>query len=195
GGNGGLGATSREALAAEIEGVRDSLMDQANASYAGRSVFAGTSDAGRAFRADYTWTGTAGATVDRRVGDATTVRVDGDGSAVFGEGAGSVFALLDQVAATLRSGADPTTHLNAIDDRMDAMLTELSSVGARQNQVGSAQTSIVSNQLTTKTQLSGIEDIDLAQTILDIQMQEVAYQGALGAAAKVLQPSLMDFLR
>ncbi|MDC7121505.1 hypothetical protein OMK64_08140, partial [Cellulomonas fimi] len=42
GGNGGLGATSREALAAEIEGVRDSLMDQANASYAGRSVFAGT---------------------------------------------------------------------------------------------------------------------------------------------------------
>jgi flagellar hook-associated protein 3 FlgL len=78
---------------------------------------------------------------------------------------------------------------------MDAMLTELSSVGARQNQVGSAQTSIVSNQLTTKTQLSGIEDIDLAQTILDIQMQEVAYNGALGAAAKVLQPSLMDFLR
>ncbi|MDC7123536.1 flagellar hook-associated protein FlgL [Cellulomonas fimi] len=195
GGNGGLGATSREALAAEIEGVRDSLMDQANASYAGRSVFAGTSDAGRAFRADYTWTGTAGATVDRRVGDATTVRVDGDGSAVFGEGAGSVFALLDQVAATLRSGADPTTHLNAIDDRIGAVRTGLASVGARQNQVGSAQTSIVSNQLTTKTQLSGIEDIDLAQTILDIQMQEVAYQGALGAAAKVLQPSLMDFLR
>lgn len=195
GGNGGLGPTSREALAAEIEGVRDTLMDQANASYAGRSVFAGTSDAGRAFQPDYSWTGTAGASVDRRVGDATTVRVDADGSAVFGEGATSVFALLDQVAATLRSGGDSTTHLNAIDDRMDAMLTELSSVGARQNQVGSAQTSIVSNQLTTKTQLSGIEDIDLAQTILDIQMQEVAYNGALGAAAKVLQPSLMDFLR
>ncbi|GCD20543.1 flagellar hook-associated protein FlgL [Cellulomonas algicola] len=195
GGNGGLGPTSREALAAEIEGVRDSLMDQANASYAGRTVFAGTSDAGRAFQADYSWTGTAGASVDRRVGDATTVRVDADGSAVFGEGATSVFALLDQVAATLRGGGDSTTHLNAIDDRMDAMLTELSSVGARQNQVGSAQTSIVSNQLTTKTQLSGIEDIDLAQTILDIQMQEVAYKGALGAAGKVLQPSLMDFLR
>ncbi|WP_273652288.1 flagellar hook-associated protein FlgL [Cellulomonas fimi] len=195
GGNGGLGPTSREALAAEIEGVRDGLMDQANASYAGRTVFAGTSDAGRAFRPDYTWTGTAGASVDRRVGDATTVRVDADGSAVFGEGATSVFALLDEVAATLRSGGDAPQHLAAIDARMDAMLTELSSVGARQNQVGSAQTSIVSNQLTTKTQLSGIEDIDLAQTILDIQMQEVAYNGALGAAAKVLQPSLMDFLR
>ncbi len=44
-------------------------------------------------------------------------------------------------------------------------------------------------------QRSGIEDIDLAAIIIEIQQQEVAYQGALGAAAKVLQPSLMDFLR
>lgn len=195
GGNGGFGPTSREALAAEIEGVRDALMDQANTSYAGRTVFAGTSDAGLAFRPDYSWTGTPGAAVDRRVGDATTVRVDADGAAVFGTGDDSVFHLLDQIASDLRSGVDPTARLGAIDDRMDAMLQELSSVGARQNQIGSARSTIVDSQLTTTTQLSGIEDIDLAQTILDIQMQEVAYQGALGAAAKVLQPSLMDFLR
>jgi flagellar hook-associated protein 3 FlgL len=78
---------------------------------------------------------------------------------------------------------------------MENMLTEVSSVGARANQVASAQTSITGQQLTTKSQLSGIEDIDLAETILNLQMQQVAYQGALGAAAKVLQPSLMDFLR
>ncbi|AEE44800.1 flagellar hook-associated protein FlgL [Cellulomonas fimi] len=205
GGNGGLGQTSRDALAAEIEGVRGTLMDQANATYAGRTVFAGTSAAGFAFDASadpalpaavrYAWHGVAGASVERRVGDATTVRVDADGSAVFGDGDTSVFALLDQVATTLRSGGDPTTHLAAIDDRMEAMLGELSATGARQNQIGSAQQTIVGSQLTTKTQLSGIEDIDLAQTILEIQMQEVAYNGALGAAAKVLQPSLMDFLR
>ena len=46
-----------------------------------------------------------------------------------------------------------------------------------------------------KTQLSGIEDIDLAEVILELQMQEVAYKGALGAAGKVLQPTLLDFLR
>jgi flagellar hook-associated protein 3 FlgL len=197
GGDGALGATARDALASELDGVRATLMDQANTTYIGRSVFSGTSDAGKAFDpTTYAWTGTAAsAPVERRIGEAMTVRVDSDGSKVFGDGAGSVFALLDKVAGALRTGADPTPYLDDIDDRMESMLTEVSSIGARQNQIASAQTSITGKQLTTKSQLSGIEDIDLAETILNLQMQQVAYQGALGAAAKVLQPSLMDFLR
>lgn len=196
GGNGALGATSREALAAELVGVRDTIVQQANASYVGRSVFAGTSDAGHAFGPGYTFTGSpTAAAVERRVGPSTTVRVDSDGAAVFGTGSSSVFALLDTVAATLRSGGDPTTHLDAIDSHMEAMLTELASVGARHAQVISATSALKDQELTVKSQLSGIEDIDLAEIILELQMQEVAYNGALGAAGKVLQPSLMDFLR
>ncbi|NTV40261.1 MAG: flagellar hook-associated protein 3, partial [Demequinaceae bacterium] len=34
-----------------------------------------------------------------------------------------------------------------------------------------------------------------AETIMELNMQQVSYQGALGSAAKVLQPTLMDFLR
>ena len=45
------------------------------------------------------------------------------------------------------------------------------------------------------TQLSEVEDIDLPKTVSDMQMQQVAYQAALQAAAKVVQPSLVDFLR
>lgn len=196
GGDGALGATSREALAAELEGVRDTLLDQANSTYVGRSVFAGTSDAGQAFGPGYAFTGSPTALpVERRIGPNNTVRVDSDGAAVFGAGSGSVFALLDTVAATLRSGGDPTTHLDAIDSRMEAMLTEVSSVGARHAQVIAATSSLKDQELTVKSQLSGIEDIDLAEVILELQMQEVAYQGALGAASKVLQPSLLDFLR
>jgi flagellar hook-associated protein 3 FlgL len=196
GGDGALGPTSREALAAELEGVRDTLVDQANSTYAGRSVFAGTSDAGRAFGPGYAFTGSATASpVERRIGAGATVRVDSDGATVFGTGDDSVFALLDKVAATLRSGGDPTAHLDAIDARMETMLTEVSSVGARHSQVLAATSALQDQGLTVKTQLSGIEDIDLAQVIVELQMQEVAYQGALGAAGKVLQPSLLDFLR
>jgi flagellar hook-associated protein 3 FlgL len=200
-GDAALGATSREALATEIEGVRDSLLAQANTTYLGRQVFAGTSDKGAAFATDpagvpYTWTGTPNAPVERRVGPVTQVRVDVDGKAAFGSGAGSVFALLDQVATALRTpGADATAFIGQIDTHMDNMLTQLSGVGARQNQVSDAQSDLLTAQLTTKTQLSGIEDIDLADTILQLQSQHVAYQGALGAAAKVLQPTLLDFLR
>ncbi|WP_249667436.1 flagellar hook-associated protein FlgL [Cellulomonas fengjieae] len=196
GGNGALGTVSRDALATELEGVRDTLLDQANSTYVGRSVFAGTSNAGQAFGPGYAFTGsTTPSPVERRIGASTTVRVDSDGAKVFGTGDASVFALLDEVAATLRSGGDPAAHLAAIDSRMEAMLTEVSSVGARHAQVIAATSDLKSQELTVKSQLSGIEDIDLAEVILELQMQEVAYNGALGAASKVLQPSLMDFLR
>jgi len=45
------------------------------------------------------------------------------------------------------------------------------------------------------SQLSDVEDIDLPKTISDMQLQQVAYQAALSAGAKVVQPSLVDFLR
>jgi flagellar hook-associated protein 3 FlgL len=44
-------------------------------------------------------------------------------------------------------------------------------------------------------QLSDVEDIDLPQTITDMQLQQTAYQAALAAGAKVVQSSLIDFLR
>ncbi len=199
GGDGALGDNSRIALAQEIEGIRDALLSQANTTYLGRPVFAGTAAAPAFAAADaatpYTFNGVAAGSVDRTVASGTTIRVDSTGSAVYGDGADSVFAVLDGVIATLRAGGDPTDQLDAIDGHIDNMLAEVSSVGARQNQIDSAQSQITDNALTATTRLSAIQDVDLAQIILDLGSQEVAYKGALGAAAKVLQPTLLDFLR
>src|SRR5690606_25795430 len=52
--DGAMGPAQREAIATELEGLRGSLLSQANTTYLGRSVFAGTSNAGVAFdAADY----------------------------------------------------------------------------------------------------------------------------------------------
>jgi flagellar hook-associated protein 3 FlgL len=49
--------------------------------------------------------------------------------------------------------------------------------------------------LSVTAQLSDVEDVDLPKTIMDMQLQQTAYQAALAASAKVIQPSLIDFLR
>ena len=49
--------------------------------------------------------------------------------------------------------------------------------------------------ITLKQSLSQVEDADLAQVTLELQMQQVAYQAALQTTAKVIQPSLVDFLK
>jgi flagellar hook-associated protein 3 FlgL len=46
-----------------------------------------------------------------------------------------------------------------------------------------------------QSQLSDVEDIDLPKTITELSLQQTAYQAALAATAKVIQPSLVDFLR
>ena len=52
-----------------------------------------------------------------------------------------------------------------------------------------------SKQVSLSAQVSSVQDVDLAEMILKIQQQSVTYQGALAAAGKSLQPSLMDYLK
>lgn len=190
-----LSQASREALASELDATAEAMREQANTKYLGRSVFAGTSDAVAAFDATGTFQGVAGTTVTRRVTEATAVAVDSDGAAVFGDGPGSVFTLLHQIADDLRAGQDVIGHIGEIDQRMNAFLEEIADVGARYSRLETAQGTIATQKVALATQLTGVEDVDLAEAITELKLQEVAYNASLSATTRVLQPSLLDFLR
>jgi flagellar hook-associated protein 3 FlgL len=49
--------------------------------------------------------------------------------------------------------------------------------------------------LDLQASLSDVENVDLAKATVDLQLQEVAYQAALATTGRVLQPTLLDFLR
>lgn len=203
--DGSLSATAREAIAVRLDGLKQDLYSQANSSYLGRTVFAGNSDAGVAFTVDpvtklATFNGTPGATVGRRIDADTTIKVDVDGGVVFGEGIDSVFALVDNISAALRGTATtPPSNighfLTDVDARMKTVLTAQADVGVRQAQIQKAGDTLVKQSGALEAQRSSIEDMDLGQAILDLKLQEVTYQSALAVTAKVLQPTLMDFLR
>ncbi|TFB60525.1 flagellar hook-associated protein FlgL [Cryobacterium sp. Sr3] len=195
--DGALSPAAKEAIAARLDGLTQNLLAQANADYLGRSVFAGNSDAGLAFRddPDFTFTGTATASVDRRIGADTTVRVDADGAAIFGTATNSIFALIGTIADDLRTGTNVGAHLTAIDLAMKTVLTAQTDVGVRQAQIQKAGEALVQHKGNLEAQRAGIEDVDLGQAILDLKLQEVTYQAALSVTARVLQPTLMDFLR
>jgi len=201
--DGALNATAKEAIAVRLDGLKQDLLSQANASYLGRNVFAGNSDAGVAFKADYSFTGTATASVVRRIDTGTTIKVDVNGADVFGANATnatSVFALIDDISAALRGTATtPPSNighfLTDVDARMKTVLTAQADVGVRQTQIQKAGDTLVKQSGALEAQRSSIEDMDLGQAILDLKLQEVTYQSALAVTAKVLQPTLMDFLR
>ncbi|MGN6405025.1 flagellar hook-associated protein FlgL [Sinomonas sp.] len=196
-GNGSLGQDSRNAIAQQIDSLRQDVLSSANTRYLGRSVFAGTSDAEGAFTdgSPPTFNGVPGDTVQRRIGADQTVRVDGDGAAIFGTGANSIFTVLDSISSDLRNGVDPTSRLQALDTGMNALVAGRADIGTRLSQLQRAGSENMTDQNTLETQRSGIEDTDLGKAILDLQLQQTNYQAALAVTAKTLMPSLMDFLK
>lgn len=202
GANGALSPAAKEAIAVELDGLKEDLLGVANTSYLGRTVFAGSSDAGAAFTREdvagvttYTSTSDTGSSVSRRIGADTTVRVDADGGAIFGTGGTSVFTLIDTIASNLRNETPVSDQLTKIDERLSTIIGQRSEAGARLARLERAQGALLEQSGALEAQRSGVEDIDLSQVILDLKLQEVTYQAALAVTARVLQPTLMDFLR
>ncbi|THJ65060.1 flagellar hook-associated protein 3 [Arthrobacter echini] len=193
GSNSSLPPAARETLALEVQALRGELGAQANASYAGRFLFAGNADTPAALTPELTFVG--GGTVERRIGPGETVRVDADGASVFGSGPTSAFALLDRIAADLRAGKDVSVHLAPLQQRIRDVTAEHSTIGTRHARLLSAKDGIADAALALEGRRAAVEDVELASVILDLRMQETAYQGALAVSARVLQPSLLDFLR
>lgn len=187
---------AREALANEVDQIRQAVIGLANTTYLDRPIFGGTTNKQIAFNQDGSYAGDSGS-VERTVSANTKVRVDADAEDVFGTGTSQLFTVLNAISSSLRGG--DTTALSADISRLDGankqVLSGLSTTGARYNQVSQMRQAATDRSLAITSQLSNVEDIDLPKTITDMALQDTAYKAALAATAKVIQPSLIDFLR
>lgn len=193
--DGALSQQARESIALEVDSLRDALLNEANATYLGRHVFAGTTNNENAFTADGQWQGVEGATVERRVGSNTSVRVDADGAKAFGSGEDSVFATLDGVSAALRAGEPVQPFLDDIAKHHDNVLSTQSAVGASHSTVLRAVDALSSDRVMLSTRRSDLEDADLGTVALDLMSSQMAYEASLMTTSRVLTTSLMDYLR
>jgi flagellar hook-associated protein 3 FlgL len=192
--SGSMSDADRGAIATQLKGLAADLAASANATYGTRSVFAGASTTPAAYDPATGWASST-APVDRRIGDGSSVRVDTDGAAVFGSGATSVFATIGSIVDDLQKGVDVNPRLNELDAHLTTVRGAQADVGVRHAAAIAAQSSLKSSSVDLEARRSSIEDKDLAKAVLDLQLQQTNYQAALAVTAKVLQPTLMDYLR
>jgi flagellar hook-associated protein 3 FlgL len=196
------GPTERAAMATEVDTLRDGLIALANTKHLGHPIFAGTQDVSAAFDpATGQYQGNA-QTLKRSVSTDGSTRLDvsvtGDAafSTLFSNGGAA--GILSRISAALDNPAGPvglSTELANLDAASATMQNARSVVGSRVNALLGVQGSAQSALDTLTASLSEAENIDLPKTIIDMQIQSTSYQAALGAAAKIIQPSLVDFLR
>ena len=198
--NGAMGPEERRALGVEVLALRDSLIGLGNTQHLGRPIFGGTAAGTAPYAPDGSFqiTGAAAAgVVERTVAPGERVQVNMTGPDVFGSEPENLFNVLTNIANDLMANdvSNMPGYMNQLDVRTGNIIDSLGEIGARYNRVETMKQRADDQVMTLRDSLSEVEDIDLPATIMDMQLQETAYKAALSATARVLQPSLVDFLR
>lgn len=180
GNNETLSPEDRASVASEVDELTKQLRQFADSKVNGVNLF--TKPAG-----DVAATGKM-----MTVGGGLNIQVNVTEQQLLGENS-ELLTTLENLSAGLREGE--SMDLGAIDKGIDRLLTSSAEVGARANRVESAENRMFDNTLQLKTMLSNITDVDMAEAITKLKSEESVYQASLAASAKIIQPSLMDFLR
>lgn len=126
--------------------------------------------------------------VDVEVFDGITLKVNTN--------AIDVFKNIDQMFQNIKDGTvDYDVAIGKIDEQMNEILTTRADIGARQNRVELMDERLQSQSVIATKQMSENEDIDYEKAITEMITQESVHRAALSVGARIIQPSLVDFLR
>ena len=189
---------AREAIAAEIRGIIDTVKTAANASYGGRYVLGGTTTDAPPYRvgADDAYYGDE-ERIGRQIGPGVTIDVSVHGREAIGDDDEGLLAVLRGVVDNLENNDGPAlrSDLLAMNTSLDDLNAVRARVGATQNRLEIAGDRLAEYEGTTLSLLSKTEDVDFAKAMIDFTTQQNALQAGLKAGASIVQNSLLDFLR
>ncbi|WP_054693822.1 flagellin [Syntrophomonas palmitatica] len=108
-----------------------------------------------------------------------------------------LFGFVEELAGTIDTGRLPQVgnKLVGIDSRLKELLYYRSTVGARINRLDLQENRLKYAEESLTDLLSKTEDADQAKVIMELKMQENVFNSSLAAGARIIQPTLMDFLR
>ena len=192
--NGSNDQNARDAIANQIDQIRQSLIGLANTQYGNRPLFGGTASGTAAYDASGSYVGTSAA-VQRTIAPGVQVQVNVNGDSVFGTPGNDVFTTLDQISDAIHGNQSLTALSAQLKTQTQTVQTAQATVGATYARVDTTKTQNTTNASTMQQNLSNVEDADMAQVLMNLQAQETTYQAALAAAAKAIQPSLAAFLQ
>jgi len=88
-----------------------------------------------------------------------------------------------------------TKKIKTLQDAQNHLLTKTAEIGGRTRRLELLEARYEQDYINYETMRSDAEDADMAEVIMYLKMAETVYQAALSAGARVIQPTLMDFLR
>lgn len=193
GANDTLPSQSKQAMAKEVQQLKEQLLHLGNSTHAGKYIFGGTQTTAKPFNVAGVYVGDNNV-FEQEIGAGMKVPVNVVGSNAFN----NVFSTVDNVVNDLNLGNTSNLsnlRLSQLDTIQDDILGIRAEIGAKVNRLELASNRISDAKVNFSELLSKNEDADMAKLITDLKMQENVYRASLSAGARIIQPSLLDFLR
>ncbi len=201
----------------EIEQLKEHLMQIANTTYAGRHIFSGYKTDKPLFKKE---NGEIVYNIDLKqnekfqynIGLTERIEVNTLGSRVFGMVQGNEYiyegdieeaaikpALIDVLdsfskALEEEDSSALTNTISRLQASMEHILSVRAEVGAKMNRL-ELTTKKLASQINNVTELlSHNEDVDVAETVMYLSMAQNVYMSSLMTGARIIQPTLAQFL-
>ncbi|MBO1511746.1 flagellar hook-associated protein FlgL [Metabacillus bambusae] len=199
-----------KSIGVEIAELKEDLMGVANTQVAGKYIFNGTEthsapiqdpvslDADGNY--DYSMNKSKfGVEVSKGV----QLQVNIDANNVFGKDIMNTLKDIEEalIDGSLHEDADSDglrlgdDLLAKLDDHFGDLTAERSELGARYNRLELVESRLGDQEVIANRILSENEDVDIERVITDLTIQESIHRASLAVGSKIIQPTLIDFLR
>ena len=214
--NGSTGTTTQDdtqKINAEMKQLREQLIQLGNSTYAGRYIFSGYKTDQKLLNDDGSFAinvTTVAEQIKYEIGIGDDININVAGGDLFNNGGdavytappapsttGALIGTMNQLIAALDAGDHATVGslLATVDNDINNVLRVRADVGARSNRLELSSNRLDSDTINFTKLMSENENVDMAETIMNLQNEENVYKASLAGGARIIQPSLVDFLR
>lgn len=203
GANGSLADTDQKAINDEIKQLIGQVSQIGNSNYDGRYIFGGQETTEPPFEVvnnELIYKGDE-KNLKREISQNVTMDVNVPGKWIMEgkNGAGdSLSKTLSDIVVALENGNNSELGgdlLEKLDGHIDNLLSLRSEAGAKSNRLEAAKMKNEEETFNMTKLMSKTEDVDYAEKYMHYMTMQNVYQASLATGAKIMQPSLLDFLR
>ena len=201
----GVTADERQFAATQVKEIFDQVLQLANSKFGDRYMFSGDKTSTQPFAVEdpddpyrVSYQGDDGS-FRYPIADGVEVTVDADGRNYFqnADGGVNIFGQLRDLITGLENGdlAQIRATIDPLEDAHVQIMNKRSEAGPKLYRLQATEEHWVNMKNTVQAAIGREEDVDVTQAIIELKNLETAYQSTMAAASRIIQPSLVNFLK
>ncbi|HXU24847.1 MAG TPA: flagellar hook-associated protein FlgL [Tepidiformaceae bacterium] len=199
GANGTNSQQGRDAMGVEVDQLLQEMVQIGNSNFNGTYLFAGNKTDAPPFTTTsvngqitgVAYAGDQGQRI-RQISQQSSAAVNVTGTTAFG----ATFQDLIELRDNLKNNPDLVNgSLSKIDSDLNTVLTARADVGSKTNMLQDVSARSLATDTNLQGLKSGIEEIDVSETVVQLTAKSNQLQAALGAIGKTINMSLLNYIQ